>query len=145
MEKNFLFFIGLVVIGLYLVSSVPYCVPGFERNETKVKISTPEEISQLELSSLILLHVVGKSMLPAIQDGSKCLCVKSESYSVGDVIAFRSQSGEGIAHRIISVDRERIFTKGDNNNFIDPPVTREDVLCKVSEVPRYVVLSGKFG
>jgi len=139
MNKRFFIWIGIIILVFYLTSSVPYCVPWTGENKS-VEIQTTEDIADIISHKLILLHVIGNSMFPTIKDDSKCLCVREEDYSVMDIIAFVNDEGQSISHRIISIDSERIFTQGDNNNFIDPPTKKENIICKIPEVPKYATL-----
>jgi len=91
----------------------------------------------------MLLNVIGESMYPTIHDSSKCLCVKKEEYSVGDIIFFFAEiEGEinGISHRIVKIDGNKIYTKGDNNNWVDPPMTKESIVCAIPNISRFNLL-----
>lgn len=138
MEPKFFAYLLGILIFFYLISSVPYCVPG-NFNEATIKIEPSTLLPVLNYGELILLDVSGNSMFPTIRDNSKCLCEKRKDLKVGDIIGFVSNDN-GILHRIISIDSEKIVTKGDNNDFIDYPIKRADVLCKIPEVPRYIPL-----
>lgn len=58
---------------------------------------------------------------------------------LGDVVTFHINNDEGdtiyITHRIIAIDQDKIYTKGDNNNVGDGlPITMENVEAKVIAV-----------
>lgn len=139
MHKKFFICFGIILLIFYLTTPIPYCTLWDDEGES-IKIETTGNMSEIITSKLILLHVMGESMLPTIKDNSKCLCVRIENYSVGDIIAFQNEVGESISHRILSIGEEKIFTKGDNNEFIDSPITKENIMCRIPYVPRYVVL-----
>ena len=106
-------------------------------------VYTMEQAVEVKEISLVLLNVIGTSMLPAIQNNSQCLCIKKQEYSVGDVIFFFAKiNGEvnGISHRIIKIDDGKIYTKGDNNDWVDPPMTKDNIVCAIPNLPRYEVL-----
>lgn len=137
MEKQFIYFFGILLF-LYLISLVPYCVPD-DFNGERVKIEKDASLYVSNYSELILLHVDGNSMFPTIKDKSRCLCEGKNDYFFGDIVASVSNE-QGILHRIISINDGEIFTKGDNNDFIDYPIKKEEIICRVPEVPRYVLL-----
>lgn len=60
------------------------------------------------------LKVVGKSMEPFIVEDEKVEVVKRETYRIGEIIVFKNKSDDLIIHRIISINNDFVFTKGDN-------------------------------
>jgi len=72
------------------------------------------------------------SMNPAIPDGSKIITRKPSSlndFILGDIVCFwsKTQSGTQICHRIIEIDGDRIFTRGDNVNGGGEMRTRDEI------------------
>ena len=69
----------------------------------------------------------GTSMEPALHRGDLAIVRAQPSYSVGDVVAYRSESLHTIVlHRIIGRDGDRFVFKGDNNTWVDsdhPPAS----------------------
>ena len=135
-------FITLTVF--YFTESVPLCKLYLD-GETPPKSATYSTSEVLEIKSynLTLLNVRGESMFPTIKDNSQCMCVKKNNYGVNDIISFiLKYNGENLAivHRINSINGDIVITKGDNNNFTDPEITKNDILCSVPSVPRYMVL-----
>ncbi|MBO7078433.1 MAG: signal peptidase I, partial [Bacilli bacterium] len=51
----------------------------------------------------------------------------------GDVISYISESSV-VTHRIVSIEGDKIVTKGDANNANDEPIERKDVIGKVVHV-----------
>lgn len=138
MDKKFLIIIGVLFLVLYLFDPVPYCIPYQVQDVGEnITIKSTADISEISLYKIILLHVRGESMLPTINDDSQCLCIKSEEYYEGDVIAFVNGNNDSISHRIISTTGDYVFTKGDGNDFIDFPIPKKNIICKIPEVPRY--------
>ena len=87
-------------------------------------------------------EVHGESMKGTYEEGDKVVLVSTRIINprLGDVVVFETTiNGEriNVIHRIISVSREtsRIFTKGDNNDFIDNVELYEDNI-------KYVVIGG---
>ena len=52
-----------------------------------------------------------------------------------DIISFK-YDGVIVTHRIIEINDKEIITKGDANNTIDNPITKDDVIGKVIHVGR---------
>jgi signal peptidase I len=74
--------------------------------------------------------VRGSSMLPGMSTGDLVIGQASESYQVGDVVAYRvpdGQIGDGhiIIHRIVGGDAAAFTLQGDNNDAIDPWTPRD--------------------
>ena len=139
------YFIALLIIFLtfYLLEPIPYCKISDTSTITGDAVYTMEQALEAKEFNITLLNVKGKSMYPTIQEPSQCLCVKKEKYYVGDIIFFFAEiDGEinGISHRIVAINGEEITTQGDGNNFLDPPMTEENVVCAIPTIPRYMVL-----
>ncbi len=130
----------IVVFFVYLISPVPYCRPSIEKINPEEAVYSKQEILNTKMQEITLLKVSGISMIPAIKNNSECICLKKENYSVGDIIFFFS-NGLGISHRIVFFG-DKFITKGDNNEFLDYPINKKDVICYVPLVPRYRVLFG---
>ena len=87
-------------------------------------------------------EVHGTSMKGTYEEGDKVVLVSTRIITpqLGDVVVFETTvNGEkiNVIHRIISVSREtsRIFTQGDNNDFVDNvELYRDDI--------KYVVIGG---
>lgn len=62
----------------------------------------------------------------------KCSNVDTE-YKVGDIITYYDSSIDiDVTHRIVKIDNDEIYTKGDNNNARDlHPTTRDKIVGKV--------------
>ena len=87
-------------------------------------------------------EVHGESMKGTYEEGDKVVLVSTRIITpqLGDVVVFTTDiNGEqvNVIHRIISVSREtsRIFTKGDNNDFVDNVELYKDNI-------KYVVVGG---
>ena len=69
----------------------------------------------------------GNSMEPEFSTGDLALLSAADSYSVGDIVAYHSDSMNTIVmHRINSVDADGFVTKGDNNDWLDEDRPTED-------------------
>jgi signal peptidase I len=72
----------------------------------------------------------GTSMEPAFHTGDLALVRPADTYSPGQVVAYRSRDlGSTVLHRIVERDGNGYVLKGDNNDFLDPEhPTDDDIL-----------------
>jgi signal peptidase I len=62
----------------------------------------------------------GISMEPGFSTGDLAVLRAADSYAVGDVVAYRSESLDTVVmHRIVSGDADGFVTQGDNNDWLD--------------------------
>ncbi len=142
MNKNTILLIIGILLTFYLIKPVPYCKISDEEFDEGDAVYTEEDVRTLGEITAINLRITGTSMFPTLQDNSQCLCVRKNTYSVGDIVFFMAKienEWRGIAHRIFSINDE-ISTKGDNNDFLDPPMKKENIGCAIPEVPRWKTL-----
>lgn len=82
----------------------------------------------------LVLPAQGSSMFPLIREGNLCRFrpVQVDNIGKGDIILFCSDSGQLIAHRLLSVIRRgdllHYICKGDTNLGYDEPIRREQML-----------------
>jgi signal peptidase I len=63
----------------------------------------------------------GISMEPHLERGDLVLTRAKSSYSVGEVVLYEDhETGARVLHRIVAERNGHFFTKGDNNDFVDP-------------------------
>lgn len=143
MDRKIFIYIGLALLFFWLTSPVPYCKITEKQISVGDALYTASEVSVATDIYLTLLNVRGESMLPTIQDNSECLCIKKDNYEIRDIVFFFAKVNDefmGISHRVVSVNDEQVFTKGDNNDWVDPPMTKESIVCAIPTVPRYYLL-----
>ena len=72
----------------------------------------------------------GESMLPDYEPDGLVITQESDSYEVGDVVAYRSPKLDAtVLHRIVAIDGDRYVLRGDNNDFLDEfHPTDEDIV-----------------
>lgn len=143
MEKNNLIIIGIIILAFYLLQPTPYCKISDEIVKPNHAVYTEQEVLDLGEITATNLHLSGTSMLPTIQENSQCLCISKDTYSVGDIVFFFAKINnewKGIAHRIVLIDYRGIFTKGDNNDFLDNPMEEENIGCYIPEVSKWKTL-----
>jgi signal peptidase I len=69
----------------------------------------------------------GSSMEPDFHSGDLALLSPADRYSVGDVVAYRSETLDTVVmHRIVSADANGFATQGDNNDWLDEDRPTED-------------------
>lgn len=61
------------------------------------------------------LTISGESMLPILHDGDIITVCRKENYVPGDILVFIYKHGEVLAHRLLKIESERYFCKGDNS------------------------------
>ena len=81
-----------------------------------------------------VLIVASPSMTGAIEEGDAIIIKKSDSYAVGDVITyFPADENFSVTHRIVRMEGDKFYTKGDANQSEDPdPVLIEQIAGKVA-------------
>lgn len=81
-----------------------------------------------------LFEVASGSMEPALYTNDVILIdIGKDNIKNKDIIAFQSENAI-ITHRVIFIDGDTITVKGDNNNTIDSPINRSQVIGKVIKV-----------
>lgn len=86
-----------------------------------------------------VLIVATPSMSGAIEAGDTIIVRKNETYEIGDVISyFPAGDTVSVTHRIIRIEGEKYFTKGDANVSEDPdPVFIDQIAGKVvGKIPK---------
>jgi signal peptidase I len=69
----------------------------------------------------------GSSMQPRFSTGDLAVLRAADSYAVGDVVAYRSESLDTVVmHRIVSGDANGFVTQGDNNDWLDEDRPADD-------------------
>lgn len=77
-----------------------------------------------------LFTVKTGSMQPELKVGDNIIVKKSNSYSIGDIITYKDNDIY-VTHRIVNIEGNQIFTKGDANNLVDPAFDKSLILGKV--------------
>jgi len=89
-----------------------------------------ELIARLRAGRVVQLRAVGGSMWPTIRDGAilmiaPCAVAKIR---VGQLVAYASDDGRLIVHRVVALGAGTILLRGDGLAKPDPPVADADVL-----------------
>ncbi len=93
--------------------------------------------------------VVGFSMYPTLRPGDEVVGLKNNSIKVGDIVGYKVQN-QNVLHRIIKIEKDEIYIKGDNSLAADPyPILKEDIIGKLTKIRRrakiYKVNNGLLG
>lgn len=81
-----------------------------------------------------MLMIASPSMTGSIEAGDAIIIKNSDSYAVGDVITyFPADESFSVTHRIVRMEGDKFYTKGDANQSEDPdPVFIEQIAGKVA-------------
>ena len=81
-----------------------------------------------------MLIIASPSMTGSIEAGDAIIIKNSDSYAVGDVITyFPTDESFSVTHRIVRMEGDKFYTKGDANQSEDPdPVLIEQIAGKVA-------------
>ena len=76
----------------------------------------------------VRIRLSGWSMKPLVPSGSVLRFSRSGEPSIGDVVLARLPNAALVAHRVVALDGDRVWTKGDACRVADGPLTRENIL-----------------
>ena len=60
------------------------------------------------------LTVAGTSMLPILHAGDAISVCRKDIYEIGDILVFFYKQNELLVHRLLRIENDRYFCKGDN-------------------------------
>ena len=84
--------------------------------------------------------VVASGSMSGTIEVNDIVIVKIDSdYKENDIITFYDE-GAFITHRVVSIDKEKVITRGDVNTIEDEPVKRKDIIGKVSYILSFSLL-----
>lgn len=116
----------VMLILLAAVLAISACTLAYDKFVKKSKIPSVFGYS--------VLIVASPSMTGAIEAGDAIIIKKTDSYAVGDVITyFPADENFSVTHRIVRMEGDKFYTKGDANQSEDPdPVLIEQIAGKVA-------------
>lgn len=88
--------------------------------------------ANLRANREMTLTVTGVSMNPTMHEGDHVTVCRADSYAVGEVLVFLYK-GELLIHRLIKIENNRYFCKGDNAFRLED-VTLEEIAGKVIQL-----------
>lgn len=74
--------------------------------------------------------VLSGSMEPELSVDDLLIVTPSDTYEVGDVVVYQTQR-TAVVHRIVSINGDKIITRGDANSGDDEPITQANIKGKV--------------
>ncbi|MDF9825400.1 signal peptidase I [Breznakia sp. PF5-3] len=74
--------------------------------------------------------VLSGSMEPALSVNNLIIVEESKAYDKGDIVVYQD-GNELIVHRIVSIDKDSVITKGDANSVSDNPIRKSSIKGKV--------------
>ncbi len=78
-----------------------------------------------------MLEVISGSMEPTIHINDFIIVnTNSKEFSENDIITYYDEENNFVTHRIIKIEDDSFITKGDHNDSIDKPISKEQVLGK---------------
>ena len=116
----------VMLILLAVILAISACTLAYDKFVKKSKIPSVFGYS--------VLIVASPSMTGAIEAGDAIIIKNSDSYAVGDVITyFPADESFSVTHRIVRMEGDKFYTKGDANQSEDPdPVLIEQIAGKVA-------------
>lgn len=88
----------------------------------------------------VRVRLSGWSMKPLVPSGSLVRFSPSGKLSLGDVVLARLPNDALLAHRIVAIDGDRIWTKGDACRAADGPISRASVIGRAVSREGFVSL-----
>ena len=109
-----LFVLGLIVYGKVTVTFTDKGYPNYF-GYTFFEVASGSMEPTLEINDVILVHI------------------GNEDLEKNDIITFKSEDAI-ITHRVLFIEGNIITVKGDNNNVVDAPITKDQVIGKVVKI-----------
>ena len=72
------------------------------------------------------------SMSGTIETNDLIVVKLTQDVKKGEIISFRDKNNTIVTHRVIKIEEGKYYCKGDMNNSIDEPITKNDIIGKVS-------------
>lgn len=90
-----------------------------------------------------VLVIATPSMTGAVDAGDMIIIEKQSSYKVGDIITYLpAAEATSVTHRIVRIEGEKFYAKGDANNSEDPdPIFESQIVGKmVKRIPKVGII-----
>lgn len=79
------------------------------------------------------ITIKGTSMEPILHDGESYTLIRQEKYTVGDILVYEYKNEGLLAHRLLKIEQNRYFCKGDNS-FRQEDITQDQIIGKIEIV-----------
>lgn len=131
-ETKFIYKFASIVLNILLfVSAIIFIILMYNYFETKIL-----KKDYCNIFGYTAFKVVSGSMSDTINVGDIVIVKikdEQEQFAENDIIVFK-QDDYIITHRIISIEQNKITTKGDANNTEDKTINKEQIIGKVTNV-----------
>lgn len=79
----------------------------------------------------------GKSMLPTIRENIDSVIISpAQEIKKYDIVLYRRKNGKIVLHRVVIAHKDYFVMCGDNQFQLEYPITREQVIGKISAIKR---------
>ena len=113
----------LIVIVIIAILFCAYCV-------FSIKVFNNKYVNIFGYS---IFEVATGSMKGSIEVGDAVLVKIGDDYKTGDIVTYQN-GNDFITHRVVSIEKDSVITKGDANNVNDNPVEKSLILGRVVKV-----------
>jgi signal peptidase I len=86
--------------------------------------------NNMSLFSFRLYRIGSGSMSPTFEIGDDILIQETKDFAENDIITYTVNEENCVTHRVVSIDSEKIITKGDANNIADEAIEKNTVIGK---------------
>jgi len=79
------------------------------------------------------ITIRGTSMEPILHEGESYTLKKQEEYAIGDILVYEYKNEGLLAHRLLKIEQNRYFCKGDNSFRLED-ITEDQIIGKIAIV-----------
>ncbi len=79
------------------------------------------------------ITIRGTSMEPVLHDGESYKLKKQEEYAIGDILVYEYKNEGLLAHRLLKIEQNRYFCKGDNSFRLED-IPKDQIIGKIETV-----------
>lgn len=84
----------------------------------------------LAVKNSCTITIAGTSMMPILQHGQEVMVSRQDNYLPGEILVYEYKNEGLLAHRLLKIENNRYFCKGDNSFRIED-ITKEQILGKI--------------
>lgn len=90
--------------------------------------------AQTRAGKTIEICVTGTSMNPTLYENDVVSVMKSDTYEIGDILVFVYKNNELLVHRLLDIQKEKYFCKGDNSFRLED-IINDQIIGKIINIP----------
>lgn len=79
------------------------------------------------------ITIKGTSMEPVLHDGESYKLKKQEEYAIGDILVYEYKNEGLLAHRLLKIEQNRYFCKGDNSFRLED-IPKDQIIGRIETV-----------